>query len=453
MAGPTPILISPARHRARIPWRTSLWPVPLLFALAAFVLALATTGLDALGPRLEIPVLGTRLAGEVVAITGTVAGAAATVLALVVTLTVTVLSNAGQVFGQRLIRNFVRARITKVTLGLFVAATVYSLIVMYRVTAFPLDQARPSLSAVISIALILAAVVSLVFYINHVAAELQAPAVIASVAHDLWTTIDQQRESWGRAQDRAAGGAAASEAKAKLQASGVPILTDRSGYVERIDAGALYRVAEELDAVVQLTRRPGHFVLYRSPIAVVWPLEHAAAVAAVLAEGFRVGRYRTLEQDLKFAIDQMVEVAVRALSPAVNDVFTGIQAIDWLGDALLSLAGSPPPVPVIADEAGTARLLLPVLTYRRAVTAAFNKIRQSAGHMPPISIRLLETIERLAEALTRPDQRDALGDEADMVTIAALRAGPVPYDRVAIVEAYRGACAALGKAPTALELQ
>lgn len=439
------------RGHRRIPWRTTLWPIPLTFALAAIVGQYVTVWLDELAREgsIELPAaFGPRTALGVIEVTGLVAAASATALALVVTLTVTVLANAGQAFGQRLIRNFVRATITKVTLGLFVAATVFSLGVLYRTTGEPLDVAAPSVSTTVSVTLALAAVVSLILYINHVATELQAPSVIAGVARDLWTVIEERRKdaSEGPA-PRAASPEAAREAERRLAHDGRAILAGRSGYVQSVDADVLYVAARDAGAMLRFRHRPGHFVLYHTTIAQVWPPERAEVLLPAIERAVRVGRYRTLTQDLKFAVDQMVEVALRALSPAVNDTFTALQCVDWLADALLSIADAPAPPRVRADDDAEVRLVMPVLTFDRAVEGAFDKLRQAAAHNVAVSIRILGALARLSPQLPDAEHRAPLIAQTEMTIEGALAVTPVEMDRQSLLAAYGDACRALGHPP------
>jgi len=446
---PAPLVASLRGHR-RIPWRTALWPLPMAFAVGAIVAQYVTVWLDTLAREgtISLPaVLGERTPAGVIQVTGLIAAASATALALVVTLTVTVLANAGQAFGQRLIRNFVRATITKVTLGLFLASTVFSLGVLYRTTGGP-SVASPSLSTAVSVTLALAAVVTLILYINHVAAELQAPSVIARVARDLWEVIEERRHDaeHGRVL-HAASGDDAREAEELLAREGRAILAGRSGYVQSVDADVLFRAADEANMMLRFRHRPGHFVLYHTTIAQVWPPDRAPELMDAIERAVRVGRYRTLQQDLKFAVDQMVEVALRALSPAINDTFTALQCVDWLGDALLSIADAPEPPRVHANDTGDVRLIAPVLTFHRAVEGAFDKLRQNSTRNVSVSIRILGVIARLAPQLRDPAHRAPLTAQLDMTAEGALAVTPVAADREMLLDAYRAACAALGHAP------
>src|SRR5205807_10029933 len=132
----------------------------------------------------------------------------------------------------------------------------------------------------------------------------------------------------------------------------------------------LVPIATESDGVIRLLYRPGHFVVEGLPLAEVWPAAAAPGVARRLARGHATGPHRTLTQDLPFAIDQLVEIAIRALSPAVNDTFTALNCIDWLGDCLCWTVAEPLPDGIYRDRRGVVRLIEPVITMERLVKGA-----------------------------------------------------------------------------------
>src|SRR6202035_1274829 len=120
----------------------------------------------------------------------------------------------------------------------------------------------------------------------------------------------------------------------RMEESGGTVPAPSSGYLQFIRHGTLGGLAAEKGAVVRLLHRPGHFLVRGHPMATVWPPDAAPAVSRELRRAHITGPYRTLTQDLAFAVDQLVEIAIRALSPAVNDTFTAMTCIDWLGASL-----------------------------------------------------------------------------------------------------------------------
>ena len=137
----------------------------------------------------------------------------------------------------------------------------------------------------------------------------------------------------------------------------------------------------------------------------------------------RIGRHRSPAQDFEFGIAQIVEIAIRALSPAVNDTFTGVACVDWLGEALLLAARSLPSGGSWRDDTGTTRLTVRPLRLARIIRLAFDQIRQAAGDNPAVLIRLLETIARLRPSVIDADATSALLDEANAVRDASTRGG------------------------------
>jgi uncharacterized membrane protein len=400
------------RRRRRVPLNSSLWALPLTMGVVSLLLAYLTGLVDTLVDDGELTLPGfirTRSAEGARAILQTIAGASATALALVVTLTVTVLANAGSQFGQRLIRNFMRAVVPKVTLGLFVSSTVFSLAVLSRVETIE-DPFVPSLSTGVAIVLAFASIVALLVYVHTVALDIQVPSVVAGVAEDLAGAVDEYasapvEEGWRGSDEQR-------NLEERLAREGRDVLASRSGYLQFVDRPALVAMARRVDAVVQLRLRPGQFLVVGTPMASVWPPVAAETLADEIDRALLEGPNRTIRQDLRFAVDQMVEVALRALSPAVNDLFTGLQCVHWLGDALRRLSGLALPSPVHRDEAGRPRVLEPVLTFEEVVDAAFDPIRRAAREHPAVLEQMLVTIGRIAPYIVEDRHRVVLADEA-----------------------------------------
>jgi uncharacterized membrane protein len=400
------------RRRKRLPLNSSLWALPLTMGVVALLLASFTGWIDTLvdDGRLSLPsfVRG-RSADGARAILQTIAGASSTALALVVTLTVTVLANAGSQFGQRLIRNFMRAVVPKITLGLFVSSTVFSLSVLSRVETVD-DPFVPSLSTAVAIALAFASIVALLVYVHTVALDMQVPSVVAGVAEDLAGAVDEYanapvEEGWRGSEEQR-------ELEERFEREGRDVLASRSGYLQFVDRSALISMARDADVVVRLWLRPGQFLIDGAPMATVWPPGGADALADEIDRALVEGANRTIRQDLRFAVDQMVEVALRALSPGINDLFTGLQCIHWLGDALLRLSQLDLPSPVHRDDDGRPRLLEPVLTFDEIVDAAFDPIRRAGRDMPAVLEQILVTIGRIAPYTHGRGHRQVLMAEA-----------------------------------------
>src|SRR5260370_23476688 len=177
----------------------------------------------------------------------------------------------------------------------------------------------------------------LLYFIHHIATMIQLPQVIASIARELSEAIDEQTRAAG-SETGVQRGLSPAELAHRLQVAGGTVTAPASGYLQYIRHDTLVDIAAELDAVIQLHYRPGHFLTQGHRLASVWPAGAAAQVGRRLRRAHVSGPNRTLTQDLAFAIDQLVEIAIRALSTAVNDTFTALTCIDWLGDSISTAA-------------------------------------------------------------------------------------------------------------------
>ncbi len=202
------------------------------------------------------------------------------------------------------------------------------------------------------------------------------------------------------------------------------------GYADLVD------IALNADAVIQLLYRPGHFLVEGLPLATVWPADAAGAVVRALERNHVTGPQRTLTQDLSFAIDQLVEIAIRALSPAVNDTFSAMSCVDWLSDALCRISARWQPSAVHRDQAGAVRIIAAELHYERLVGRAFDKIRQAGRGMPAVMIRQLDALAKIMEYTTSDEQRTVLLEQAEMIVRSCAESVPEPSDRADVVRRY-----------------
>jgi uncharacterized membrane protein len=153
-----------------------------------------------------------------------------------------------------------------------------------------------------------------------------------------------------------------------------------------------------------------------------------------------------------FAVDQLVEIAIRALSPAVNDTFTALACIDSLTAGLCRLSSHTLPERVFRDAGGRVRLLEPGLSYRRVIDGAFDKIRQAGRGMPAVAIRLLDSLARVMECTVSQTQRRVLPDQADMILRGSEGATPEEMDRADVRERHQRVRSALQRVESAAPL-
>ena len=276
------------------------------------------------------------------------------------------------------------------------------------------------------------------------AQSIQAENVIASVGRDLDEAIEQfyPQTVGTEFQDNSA--TSQPKLPTNFEQDAVPLPANRTGYVQAIEGDGLMRLAKQQDFVVRLNYKPGDYVMAGSPLVSVWPPDYdrdnlADAINAV----FIIGNHRTGEQDAEFAAHQLVEVALRALSPGINDTFTAINCIDRLGASLAKLAERITPSGFRYDEENYLRIVTDVDTFKGILNAAFDQIRQNGRANAAVTIRLLEIIREIGFHVHRHSHRAALLRQADMIERASRCALPEEEDRKDVQGRYQQAVKAL----------
>jgi uncharacterized membrane protein len=436
--------------RTRLPsWRwealrTTFWLLPTVLVIGAALLFVVTLEIDwaAYHHHLHLPFWiesGSADAARQVLIA--IAAAVITVVGVVFSITILALTLASQQFGPRMMRNFVRDVGNQLTLATFVATFVYSVLGLVSITSISgRPDFVPHLSVTVAEALLMVDLAVLIYFIHHIAKSIQLPEVIAGIGRDLSRAIDAEfplrdRNEVGpvpMGRDRPV-----PELLKLLDDRGGVVTASTSGYLQFVGYGQLVAIASRADAVIRLNHSSGHFVVAGSPLATVWPRGAAEQVRLALAKAHVTGPHRTLMQDPVFAIDQLVEIAIRALSPAVNDTFTALTCIDWLSAGLSKLSGRVIVEGFYRDTYGRIRLIESNPSYAKAVNRAFDKVRQAARGMPAVIIRMLHALAIVMHQTITPEQRLILLRQADMIIKAARESVPDSNDLGDIEAGYR----------------
>ncbi|KHL70689.1 hypothetical protein SF06_07730 [Pseudomonas flexibilis] len=397
--------------------RSSFWFLPILMACAAVGLALATTALDRGDTLRALRVDGWLFTGGAEGastVLGTIAGSMITIVGIVFSMTLVTLSLASSQFGPRLLRNFMRDTTYQLVLGIFVATFLYCLLVLRTIRhAEGAEAFVPHLSVTLGVLLAVFSLGVLIYFIHHVSVAIQANEIIARLSHELCAGIEQLFPE--------PAGTPAPKSAEPAAENGVPVPAQHSGYLQFIDLEALLALARQHDLVLRLACRPGEHLITGQPL--LWaqpPSADAASLTDAVNAAFVLGNQRTAGQDLLFVVNQLVEIAVRALSPGINDPFTAMACLDRLGIGLVQVAGRQPPAPQRLDSDGTLRLIAPPLTFCALADAAFDPIREYGCSSVAVSLKLLDTLAVVAPALRSPQQRDCLARHGRRV---ARRAG------------------------------
>lgn len=419
-----------------VSWRTNLWLIPSLTVAAALLVFIVTQGIDRANYEgaLVLPTwLDQGSAADARSLLSATAGAIITTLGLVLSITVLTLSIAASQFGQRLLRRYMRDRGTQVCIGIFAATFVFSLLTLLSVTSRAHEKEFvPWLSIWISTIWALTCIAVLIYYINHVALSIQVNNVLADLAADF---------RWAIGQNQAPNQAC--RLSMPVVRGDLALLSPATGYIQSINYQVLVSAAAAAGAVVRFESRPGQFVVQDATLAVA---EGGSLSQTRLEDDFRrtvrIGVRRTLLQDPEFAIAQIVEIALRAMSPGVNDPNTAVTCVNWLADGLRVLAQHPAGSPTHFDSRGNLRVVEQMNDFEQIVAATYSPIRQVARNSAMLTIGMLNSISHIAPFLRTAAEREALQSQVQLAS-EGLNATTLSGDRQAVEEAYRGAVLAL----------
>ena len=425
--------------------RGSYWFVPALLVVIAGALAFITTTLGSTVPQQAWQPLQWIYSGGpqgARTILSTIASSMITVAGVVFSITIVALTLASSQFGPRLLLNFMRDTANQVVLGTFLATFIYCLLVMQTVRQIGDKAFVPHLSMAFALILAVVNVGVLIFFIHHVSNSIRAENVIAGVSDDLNQAIERLIRKRSSEAKPAPEGQAPPE---NFEQQACLMNATESGYVLAIDVDTLVHRAIENDLILQINTRPGDFVVEGSCLLGAWPAERLTdEMQDTLTNPFILGGERNAEQDIEFSIHQLVEVALRALSPGINDPHTAMNCIDWLGASLCRLADRYDPSPCRYDDEGHLRVIETPVTFAGLTDAAFNQVRQYGRTSVAVTLHLLETIATVARHTRQPGMRQALHRHALMCKEIADTEAFGSWDRKDLEERLNSALQALG---------
>ena len=430
--------------------RSSFWFVPAVMAAAAVALSFGSIMLDETVKDWSALGLNWIFSGDTegaATILGTLAGSMITITGVVFSMTLVALSLASSQLGPRLLHNFMSDTTTQVVLGTFVSTFLYCLLILRTIRREEGAIFVPHLSVSLAVLFAVVSVAVLIYFIHHVSLSIQANQIMAKVGTELNEGIECLFPvRIGSGGPRISAKQPSAHFLDAFDQTARPVCSTEDGYLQFIDGDGLIELAEKGDVVIRLARPPGHYIVAGCPLAMVWPENRLSdTLKDRIQTAFALGNQRTPGQDIEFSVNQLVEIAVRALSPGVNDPFTAVSCVDHLGSALCRLAQREVPSQYRHDEQGQLRLIAPVVTFAEITDAAFNQIRQYGRSSAAVTLRMLETNSVITEFAHRPEERAALLRHAEMIARGAREGLPEVEDRGVVEAAYQAACQACRK--------
>lgn len=338
-----------------------------------------------------------------------IAASIMTVVSIVFAILLMTLTLASMQFSPRIIIGFVRDRVTQWTLGIFLGTFLYCMAALPTARSLPRPFA-PVATVTGAIVLAIACVAWLLFFIHHIASAISVSNIVDRIATETERTID---ETMPRPYRKPAPQPPAMPVSEALYTS---LTSEKSGYIRYIDLQRLVGLAKANHVRVHVVRRVGQFVPAGTPLLTVYKGSRLTAQAGEDFRGaFDLGPSRTLQQDLEFGILQIVDIALRAISPAVNDPSTGINCVDHLSRILIRFASREPAPDVYYDPPGTPRVEIGWAGFSSLLDTAFEQIRMYAKGDLAVSLRLLRALGDIALTTSDPDHLQAVQDRMQRV--------------------------------------
>lgn len=444
--------------------KDSLWLAPSIAVAGAVLLAMAAVALEPLPDWFPSELVYGGSPEGARAVLSELAGATITVVGVVFSLTIVALQMASSQFTPRLLRTFMRDWRTQIVLSGLISSAVYDVAVLRTVRSEEgdVEEFVPALAVSLGLLIALLAVGLLIFYLHHVTQHMRVDVMMHEIRRETISQLEALDAGRDRLPDQEA---------PQVSEGAIVVRSRRDGYLQTVDLKKLAERARDVGAVVRLRPALGDWVTRGSTLAWVWPeatvrlgrtsdariqldVADAAdearkssgvdreAVATAVHRGLHLGTDRTEAADLAFGIRQLTDIAVRALSPGVNDPTTAVQAIDHLSGVLVALAAHPLGTDVVLDRDGGLRAVAPRPTFAAHLALAVDQIRVYGARDPDVMLALAHLLVDLAEAVADSGDRTEVV-EAQIERLAAAADLSDEDDRGRVRRAFEVAATAL----------
>ena len=411
--------------------RGALWAYPAAAIVLAFALGSVLTAVEVPRDSWFDRMLFQGTADDARSLLTTISGTMMTVIALVLGLTLVALTLSSTQFSPRILRNFLRDRPTQVVLSVFVATFTYATAGLYTVG---IDRGErvdsyPRLAVTLAIVLLFASLMALIYFVHHITHSIQVDEVITRIEHRTLRVIEHDLVTKG----------IITEEPPEPPAWAVPVPSYSSGYVQAVHPGVLRSAAHDADVHASITPMVGEHIVQGAPLVWVWrdesgPAPDAGAFFHAAHDAVRIGFERTAEQDVAFGIRQLTDVACKALSPAINDPYTAIQALEHTSGVLTALVQRPLGSHVLTDDDGTTRVTVHGRDLEYFIELALGQIRRYGKHEPRVMRALFRVLRTLGRACIDDHGRDVIARHVRLTLEAASDGIEQPGDLAPVVE-------------------
>ena len=415
--------------------RSSLFFVPMLCVIGGVILGELMLGVDALvtgiDPRLTATVDSART------VLTTVAGATLTFAGIAFSVSLLLISLASSQFSPRVVHGMFRDPFNKRVMGLVIGTFTYCLVVLRAVRGAlegAGDAIVPSVSILLAVALGIASILAIVAFINHAAHSMDVSKILRRVTEEVLTQAESAWPEPDSDSSWAQHGTAAS-----LPAGAAAVRFSGYGWVQNVDYDRLL-TALPPGTNLRLDTFAGQYAIQNTPIGHLFPApDDEGKIGDAVRAAVKVGESRTLQQDLAYGVRQLCDVALKAMSPGINDPTTAHDAISHLGTVLADLLGRPAPASRLVGQDGQVLLIPHATTHEHLVGLAFDEVRIASVDQPTVLIYLLDVLHQIEQALAdlhRPGAVASLRRQADLIRAMNEQAEVPKPDRERVRAAY-----------------
>lgn len=405
--------------------RRSFWFIPILCLVLAVGLSQAMIAIDK-GQALNLSspwfsavylvgIDGSR------AMLGAIGTSMLAVAATAFSITISVVVTASATYGPRLVGNFMSDRGNQLVLGVLVATFVYALLVLRTIRSADDDITAfvPHLAVNVAILLAVADAVLLVWFIHHVASSVR----VETLAHGVRTNFKDALERM-HPEDRSEGVVHT----AALGLATAPVTAGKVGYIIDIDFSRLCELGVSNGIVIEVVPRVGDHILTHETLVKVFPADKADAVVGAVRRAATIGDTRSEYQDIRYAEQQVLELAVRALSPGTNDPYTAVNAIEEVAAGVAMAVSRPSPGNTLLDDSSTVRVRYKTVTIEEIVDLPFDQVRPYAMDHVMVLTALIDLAARVERSSIHPDVPARMHVQTEVLLEEFRSSQPPPHD-------------------------
>lgn len=403
------------------------WVIPLLVSLLAVLLAGITLWLDhtAFLPALN-KTLSTFVFTENARTTlSIIATAVVTITSVTFSITVLILSINAQQLGPRILPNFMRQKPTQLVLGLFIGTFIYTMLVLHALPLLDAQSQQALISITVSLLLGIISFFTLIYFIHFVCHIIQIDNILIMLSEELLYSVKRTLNTKLPCNQGGIHKAVNKDIPLEINHSykHTTIITAcESGYIQTIDYDVVLNLAKKQDMMIKILFRTGEFIFHELPMIEVL---HNAPLKKkdenICQNAIQIGIRRSTVQDIEFAFEELSEIALRALSPGINNPYTAILCVNRIVEGFSVLAKEKTQPSILVDNEGAVKIFRKITNYPNIVNAALNRLRQQTQQDLSVSIQLLRTLTRLFELPLPDDLKKALFAQAEMIHNSAIK--------------------------------